>query len=92
MVTSISLILQTLANVVTVLYLSRCYSILVLLMMYRRFTEAVFAIIPVILVIGWASMGLYLAQVALNPMTAILGVLVVGIGTEFMVLILGLDH
>ncbi len=61
---------------------------LVLFMVYRRLTEAVFAIIPVILVIGWSSLGLYLAQVALNPMTAILGVLVVGIGTEFMVLIL----
>ncbi len=61
----------------------------VLLLIYRRLTKAVFIIIPVGLVIGWASLDLYLAKVALNPMTAVLGVLVVGIGTEFMVLILG---
>ena len=60
----------------------------VLLIIYRRLTKAVFIIIPVGLVIGWASLDLYLANVALNPMTAVLGVLVVGIGTEFMVLIL----
>ena len=68
-----------------------CLSVtfVVLVMIYRRLTKAIFIMIPVALVIGWASLGLYLARVALNPMTAVLGVLVVGIGTEFMVLILG---
>lgn len=61
----------------------------VLLVVYRRLTRSMFTIIPVGLVIGWSSLSLYLAGVALNPMTAVMGVLVIGIGTEFMVLILG---
>ena len=61
---------------------------LVLLLVYRRFVNVVFTIIAVGLVIGWSSLALYLAGIPLNPLTAILGVIVIGIGTEFMVLII----
>jgi len=61
----------------------------VLLLVYRRFSNAVFTIVPVGAVIAWASMDMYLLGIPLNPLTAVMGVLVVGIGTEFMVLLLG---
>lgn len=61
----------------------------VMLSIYRHLTRTFFAIIPVGMVMGWASLDLYLAHIPLNPLTSVLGLLVVGIGTEFMVLILG---
>jgi len=61
----------------------------ILLMVYRRFTRALFTMIPVGIVIGWTSLCLYLVDVPLNTMSAVLGVLVIGIGTEFIVLLLG---
>ena len=60
---------------------------LVLLLVYRRFSRAIFIILPVFLVIGWASLDMYAAGIALNPLTAILGVIIIGINTEFMVLL-----
>lgn len=61
----------------------------ILLLVYRRFTRAVFTIIPVGLVIAWVSLCLYIGGIPLNTMSASLGVLVIGIGTEFTVLLLG---
>ncbi|MGV8145998.1 MAG: efflux RND transporter permease subunit [Alkaliphilus sp.] len=62
--------------------------LLVLLLIYRRFTNAILTILTVGLVIAWSSLVLHLADIPLNPLTAILGVIVIGIGTEFMVLII----
>jgi predicted RND superfamily exporter protein len=59
----------------------------VLLLVYRRLPRALFIILPVGLVIGWASLAMYVGGLALNPLTAVLGLIVVGIGTEFMVLL-----
>lgn len=61
----------------------------VMFLIYRKLTRTFFAIIPVGMVMGWAFLDLYLAGIALNPLTSVLGLLVVGIGTEYMVLILG---
>lgn len=61
----------------------------ILLIVYRRITTAIFTIIPVGMVIAWTSFDLYLLGIPLNPLTAIMGVIIIGIGTEFMVLLLG---
>ncbi len=61
----------------------------ILLIVYRRLTRALFTIIPVGFVIGWSSLALYLAGIPLNTMSAVLGVLIIGVGTEFIVLLLG---
>ena len=66
-----------------------CAISVILLIVYRRFTRALFTMIPVGIVIGWVSLSLYLAGIPLNTMSAPLGVLVIGIGTEFIVLLLG---
>ncbi len=62
---------------------------LVLLLSYRRIGSTVFTIIPVGAVIAWSSLDMYLIGIPLNPLTAVLGVLVIGICTEFMVLLTG---
>ena len=61
----------------------------VLFIVYRRLTRVIFSIIPVAMVLGWSSFALFAARIPLNTMTAVLGVLVIGIGTEFIVLLLG---
>jgi hydrophobe/amphiphile efflux-3 (HAE3) family protein len=61
----------------------------VLLLVYRRFGSTVFTILPVGAVIAWSSLDMYLIGIPLNPLTAILGVLIIGICTEFMVLLMG---
>jgi hydrophobe/amphiphile efflux-3 (HAE3) family protein len=62
---------------------------LILLLVYRRIGSTIFTIIPVGAVIAWSSLDMYLIGIPLNPLTAILGVLIIGICTEFMVLLLG---
>ena len=61
----------------------------VLLLAYRNLSRAVFIIIPVGAVIAWSSLDMYLVGIPLNPLTAVLGIIMIGICTEFMVLILG---
>ncbi|MFC2063103.1 RND family transporter [Chloroflexota bacterium] len=63
--------------------------LVVLALYYRRPGWLIFAIIPVGTVIAWSSLDMYLIGIPLNPLTAILGVIIVGICTEFMVLLIG---
>lgn len=62
---------------------------LILLLIYRRLDYTLSSVIPVGAVIAWSSLDMYLTGIPLNPLTAILGVIVIGICTEFMVLLLG---
>ncbi len=61
----------------------------ILTLVYRRFGSIVFTIIPVGAVIAWSSLDMYLIGIPLNPLTAIMGVIIIGICTEFMVLLMG---
>ena len=63
--------------------------LIVLLLVYRRFSNAIFTILPAGAVIAWSSLDMYLIGIPLNPLTAVLGVLIIGICTEFMVLLMG---
>ncbi|NLE09246.1 MAG: RND family transporter, partial [Dehalococcoidales bacterium] len=62
---------------------------MVLLLVYRRLDRTIFTVIPVALVIAWSSLDMYLTGIPINPLTAILGVLVIGICTEYMILLTG---
>lgn len=62
---------------------------LVLLAAYRHVGSTIFTIIPVGAVIAWSSLDMYLLGIPLNPLTAVMGVLIIGICTEFMVLLIG---
>ena len=60
---------------------------LALLAVYRSARRALVPLIPIVLATGWASLGLAIAGVSLNPMSATLGALVIAIATEFSVLL-----
>lgn len=59
-----------------------------LLLLYRQWRRAVSAVLPIVLVTGWSSGFLWVTGIGLNPFTAVLGALVIGIGTEFTILVL----
>ncbi|RLC73075.1 MAG: hypothetical protein DRI26_01605 [Chloroflexi bacterium] len=59
-----------------------------LLLVYRSLYRAFFAVIPTVFVLGWSSAVMYFTGVPLNPMTVVLGAIIIGIGTEFNVLLL----
>jgi hydrophobe/amphiphile efflux-3 (HAE3) family protein len=58
-----------------------------LLVIYRKWRRAIAPIAPIVLVTGWSSGIMWLTGIDLNPLTAVLGVLIIGIGTEFTVLL-----
>jgi hypothetical protein len=60
---------------------------LVLLAVYRSLRRALVPLIPIVFATGWASLGLEIVGVPLNPMSATLGALVIAIATEFSVLL-----
>ncbi|MDX6581599.1 MAG: uncharacterized protein QOI10_783 [Solirubrobacterales bacterium] len=60
---------------------------LALLAVYRSVRRALVPLIPIVLATGWAALGLEIAGVPLNPMSATLGALVIAIATEFSVLL-----
>jgi hypothetical protein len=60
---------------------------LVLLVVLRRPGRALVPMIPIVLATGWSALVLYLLGIALNPMSATLGALVIAISTEFSVLL-----
>lgn len=59
-----------------------------LLLIYRDWRRALIAVIPIALVTGWSSAFMWVTGVDLNPLTAVLGALVIAVGTEFTVLLL----
>ncbi|MEX2415476.1 MAG: MMPL family transporter [Paenibacillaceae bacterium] len=61
---------------------------LVLLAVYRHFVKALVAIMPISLIIGWSGGLMYVFGFEYTPLTATLGALVIGIGTEFTILIM----
>ncbi|MQA76010.1 MAG: MMPL family transporter [Solirubrobacterales bacterium] len=60
---------------------------LALLAVYRSLRRALVPLIPIVFATGWASLGLEIVGVPLNPMSATLGALVIAIATEFSVLL-----
>lgn len=58
-----------------------------LLIIYRSLYRALLPIIPIILIIGWSGGIMTLFGMSYTPLTATLGALIMGIGTEFTILI-----
>ncbi len=61
---------------------------LVLLIIYRNLFKALIAILPIVLIVGWSGGIMYLLGFDYTPLTSTLGALIIGIGTEFTILIL----
>jgi uncharacterized protein len=60
---------------------------LVLAAIYRSIRRAVVPLIPVLMATGWSGLVVAALGVALNPMSATLGALVIAIATEFSVIL-----
>jgi hydrophobe/amphiphile efflux-3 (HAE3) family protein len=60
---------------------------LVLRIVRRSTREAAIPLIPIALATGWSALVLFLLQIPLNPMSAVMGALVIAISTEFSVLL-----
>lgn len=61
---------------------------LILLLIYRDFRFALYPVLPILLVLGLSPLTLWLMGISYNPLTISLSSLVLGIGTEFTILIL----
>jgi hypothetical protein len=59
-----------------------------LLLVHRSWRRALVPVVPIILVTGWSSGVMWLMGMELNPLTAVMSALIVGIGTEFSVLLM----
>lgn len=59
-----------------------------LLLIYRNIVKAIIPILPVVLIIGMSSGIMYLLGIQFTPITATLGALVLGMGTEMTVMLL----
>ncbi len=60
---------------------------IVLLIIYRNPLKTIIAILPIIFIVGWSGGIMYLLGFDYTPLTSTIGALIVGIGTEFTILI-----
>ncbi|HVP03138.1 MAG TPA: MMPL family transporter [Solirubrobacteraceae bacterium] len=60
---------------------------LVLLLALRSPRRALVPLIPIVLATGWSALVLFLTRIPLNPLSIVLGALVIAIATEFSVLL-----
>lgn len=59
-----------------------------LLVIYRHPVKAFIPLLPIIFIIGWSGGTMFLLDINYTPLTATLGALIIGIGTEFTILIM----
>ncbi|TRM11741.1 MMPL family transporter [Lentibacillus cibarius] len=57
-----------------------------LLLIYRQPIKAFVPLLPIVLIVGWSGLAMYFLNMDCTPLTATLGALIIGIGTEFTVL------
>lgn len=61
---------------------------IVLLIIFRNFLKTIIAILPIVFIVGWSGGIMYMLGFDYTPLTSTIGALIVGIGTEFTILIL----
>ena len=59
-----------------------------LLIIYRNPLKAIIPLIPISLIVGWSGGFMYIFGLEYTPLTATLGALIIGIGTEFTILVM----
>lgn len=60
-----------------------------LLIIYRNPLKAITPLIPITFIVGWSGAFMYFTGLVYTPLTSTLGALIIGIGTEFTILIMG---
>lgn len=58
----------------------------ILLLVYRDLVKAILPVLPMFIVIGWMGGMMYVSGMKYNPMTATLGALILGVGSEYAIL------
>jgi len=61
---------------------------LLLLVIYRNLTKAFLVVLPMAVVIGWMGLVMYYGGIKYTPLTATLGALVLGVGSEYAILMM----
>lgn len=59
-----------------------------LLLIYRHPIKAFIPLLPILFIVGWSGLAMYFLDISYTPLTATLGALIIGIGTEFTVLVM----
>ncbi len=57
-----------------------------LFIIYRHPVKAFIPLLPILFIVGWSGLIMYCFDISYTPLTATLGALIIGIGTEFTVL------
>lgn len=71
----------------TITLISIALVFIVLLVIYRNPLKTIIAILPIIFIVGWSGGIMYLLGFDYTPLTSTIGALIIGIGTEFSILI-----
>lgn len=61
---------------------------IVLLVIYRDLIKALLPVLPMLVVIGWMGGVMYISGMEYTPLTACLGALILGIGSEYAILMM----
>ncbi len=59
-----------------------------LLIIYRDLIKALLPVLPMLVVIGWMGGVMYMADMKYTPLTATLGALILGVGSEYAILMM----
>ena len=59
-----------------------------LYIIYRKFTKAVTPLVPIIMIVGWNGLIMYVLAIDYTPLTATLGSMSVGVASEYTILIM----
>jgi hydrophobe/amphiphile efflux-3 (HAE3) family protein len=59
-----------------------------LYLVYRKFVKAATPLIPIVLIVGWNGLIMYLLAIDYTPLTATLGSMSVGVASEYTILIM----
>jgi len=61
---------------------------IVLIVIYRDLIKALLPVLPMLVVIGWMGGVMYVADMKYTPLTATLGALILGVGSEYAILMM----
>ena len=61
---------------------------IVLLLIYRDLIKALLPVLPMLVVIGWMGGVMYIGDMKYTPLTATLGALILGVGSEYAILMM----
>ncbi|MDP3397275.1 MAG: hydrophobe/amphiphile efflux-3 (HAE3) family transporter [Methanoregula sp.] len=59
-----------------------------LYIIYRKFTKAATPLVPIIMIVGWNGLIMYMLAIDYTPLTATLGSMSVGVASEYTILIM----